>query len=474
MGFWTKQTLDELKAESLLQESDMKRTLSTVDLIMVGIGAVIGAGLFTITGIAASENAGPAIAIAFLLGAIGCAFAGLCYCELAALMPSSGSAYTYTYASMGQLPAWMIGWTLILEYAIGAGVVSISWSAYIVTLFKDFGIQLPHEITSSPWQASNVSQDPSSPAYFNLPAVFIVVAVSLLLIRGIRQSTLVNLLAVITKVAVSIVFILFGAFYINPENYVPFIPENTGTFGQFGWSGILRASGVLFFAYVGFDAISTTALETKNPQKSIPRGILGAQAICTVIYILFSLVLTGLVNYKDLNVAAPVALAVSKTPYKWMQGLINLAVLSGLTSVILVLMLGQSRIFYVMAKDGLLPKFFARLHPVYKTPWVSNLVLMGFVSLIVALTPIAVISRMTSIGTLSAFVMVCLSVIFLRYSHPESPRIFKVPLFPLTPILGILTCFGMMLFLDSDTWVRLIVWLLIGLGLYGRNWQTTS
>lgn len=260
-----------------------------------------------------------------------------------------------------------MGWTLILEYAIGAGVVSISWSAYIVTLFKDFGIQLPHEITSSPWQASNVSQDLSSPAYFNLPAVFIIVAVSLLLIRGIRQSTLVNLLAVITKVAVSILFILFGAFYINPENYVPFIPENTGTFGQFGWSGILRASGVLFFAYVGFDAISTTALETKNPQKSIPRGILGALAICTVIYILFSLVLTGLVNYKDLNVAAPVALAVSKTPYKWMQGLINLAVLSGLTSVILVLMLGQSRIFYVMAKDGLLPKFFARLHPVYKT-----------------------------------------------------------------------------------------------------------
>lgn len=466
MTLLKKPSLEELKAESQQDEHQLHRTLTTSDLIMVGIGAVIGAGLFSITGIAAAENAGPAIVIAFMLGAIGCGFAGMCYCELAGLIPSSGSVYTYTYASMGELPAWIIGWTLILEYAIGAGVVAISWSAYLVSLLHDFGLGLPQEIISSPWQITNVSKTIEGPVFFNLPAVFIVVLLSLILTRGIRQSAIVNMIAVFIKISVITVFIGVGIFYVNPQNYVPFIPENTGTFGEYGWSGILRASGVLFFAYIGFDAISTTVLETKDPQKSIPRGILGSLVICTLIYMAFSLVLTGLVNYKDLDVAAPIAVAIAKTPFKWLQGFVSIAVLSGLTSVILVMLLGQSRIFYVMAKDGLLPPIFAKLHPIYKTPWLSNLILMVFVSVIAAFVPISLISHMTSIGTLLAFIMVCIGVIILRYRRPEHPRSFKVPLFPLIPILGILTCLLMMIFLDIDTWIRLSLWLLVGIGIY--------
>lgn len=465
MSFWRKQALSELNAEAQYEKHQLNRTLGTFDLIMVGIGAVIGAGLFTITGIAAAGNAGPAIVISFILGAIGCAFAGMCYCELASMIPSSGSAYTYTYASMGEFPAWLMGWSLVLEYAIGAGVVSISWSAYVVALLHDFGLDLPREIISSPWQKESILASTDSP-FFNLPAVFIVVLISLILSRGIRQSVIVNGIAVITKVAVVVLFISIGIFYIDPQNYDPFIPENTGTFGQFGWSGILRASGVLFFAYIGFDAISTTALETKNPQRSIPIGILGSLLICTVIYILFAFVLTGIVNYKDLGVAAPIAVAVSKTPYTWLRGLINIAVLSGLTSVILVMLLGQSRVFYVMANDGLLPKTFSKLHPKYKTPWISNLIVMTFVSIIVAFVPISVVGHMTSIGTLLAFVMVCVGVIILRYRYPEHARSFRVPVFPLFPILGILSCLLMMVSLDMETWARFIIWLIVGVVIY--------
>lgn len=465
MSFWRKQTLSELGTEAQSKTHQLHRTLGTFDLIMVGIGAVIGAGLFTITGIAAAANAGPAIVISFMLGAIGCAFAGMCYCELASMIPSSGSAYTYTYASMGEFPAWLMGWSLVLEYAIGAGVVSISWSAYIVALLHDFGLELPREIISSPWQKESILVS-TDRAFFNLPAVFIVVLISLILSRGIRQSVMVNAIAVITKVAVVVVFISIGFFYIDPQNYDPFIPENTGTFGEFGWSGILRASGVLFFAYIGFDAISTTALETKEPQRSIPIGILGSLVICTIIYILFAFVLTGMVNYKDLAVAAPIAVAISKTPYTWLRGLINIAVLSGLTSVILVMLLGQSRIFYVMARDGLLPKTFSKLHPKYKTPWISNMIVMVFVSIIVAFVPISVVGHMTSIGTLLAFVMVCVGVIILRYRYPEHARSFKVPVFPLFPLLGILSCLLMMVSLDMETWARFIIWLIFGIIIY--------
>ncbi len=462
MGMWTKKSLTEFTSH----QDKLRRTLSTLDLILLGIGCVIGAGLFSITGIAAAQNAGPAIVIAFVLASIGCAFAGLCYCELATMIPVSGSAYSYTYASMGELPAWLIGWSLVLEYAIGAGAVAISWSAYALSLLEEIHIYLPPQIMASPWQAPLLANGGVNSGYINLPAILVIVAISLLLIKGIRQSAAFNAVIVSIKVAIALVFIAVGAFYVDPANYVPFIPENTGTFGAFGWSGILRASGVLFFAYIGFDAISTTALEAKNPQQTIPRGILGALAICTVIYIAFGFVLTGLVNYKELNVAAPVALAISKTPFPWLQILVKLAVLAGLTSVILVLLLGQSRIFYVMASDGLLPPYFARLHPVYRTPWICNLILMVLVSALAAFVPIDVISHMTSIGTLFAFVLVCASVMILRYRHPEYPRPFKTPLFPWVPLLGIFTCAGMMAFLGSDSWLRLIAWLLIGLAIY--------
>lgn len=466
MGIWTKKSLAEFVDEDEKHGKRLHRTLTTFDLVMLGIGCVIGAGLFSVTGIAAAENAGPAISIAFVLAALGCLFAGLCYSELAAMIPISGSAYSYAYASMGELIAWIIGWDLVLEYAIGAGAVAISWSAYAVSLLRDADIQLPTALIASPWQVVHLHGHDDTNGLINLPGAFIIIAVSLLLIRGVKQSSIANAIMVFIKVSIAIIFIAVGAFYVNMDNYTPYIPANTGTFGSFGWSGILRASGVLFFAYIGFDSVSTTALEAKNPQKSIPRGILGSLFICTIIYILFSIVLTGLVNYKDLGVAAPVALAISYTPYPWLQWLIKLAILAGLTSVILVLLLGQSRIFYAMACDGLLPNIFAKLHPSFRTPWICNLILLFAVSAMAAFVPLSVISHTTSIGTLLAFSIVCGGVIILRYRHPEQHRPFKTPFFPWVPICGIVTCVGMMLSLDAMTWARLMGWLLIGMVIY--------
>ena len=466
MGLLTRKSLKDLQGPRDEEGLHLKRAMTTTDLLLFGIGAVIGAGLFSITGIAAAENAGPAIVIAFIFAAIGCAFAGLCYSELATMIPISGSAYTYAYASMGELPAWMIGWTLILEYAIGSATVAVSWSAYVVSFLHDFGIYLPINLVASPWQAVHLPDGGVGQGMFNFPALLIVTAISLLLIRGIKQSSLVNIIMVTIKVTTVLVFIAVGAFYVNTDNLVPFIPENTGEFGHFGWSGILRATGVLFFAYVGFDAISTISMEAKNPQKSLPKAILGALFVCTLLYVLFSLVMTGLVNYKELDVAAPVALAISYTPFPWLQLLIKLAILSGLTSVMLVLLLGQSRIFYVMACDGLLPKYFATLHKSYSTPWLANLILMVFVGLIASFAPISLIGHMTSIGTLCAFAMVCAGVIVLRYTHPEFPRPFRAPFFPYVPLLGMGTCLTMMVALDVESWLRLLIWLGVGLVIY--------
>lgn len=465
MGWLTKKTIQELAADIDVSSSGttLKRTLNSFDLIFFGIGAIIGAGLFSITGIAAAENAGPAITISFLLAAIACGLTGLCYSELATMIPISGSAYTYVYASMGKFPAWAIGWTLILEYALGAATVAISWSAYTVSFLEDIGFYIPQWISQPPWQPE---AEPGATGLFNLPAIFIVCALSILIIRGVKESAVFNLCIVIVKLIAVCLFIGFGAFFIDANNYVPFIPVNTGKFGEFGWSGILRASSVVFFAYIGFDAISTTALEAKDPRKSIPKGILGSLIICAIIYMLFALVLTGLVPYKELHVAAPVALAISKTPYPWLHWFIKLAVLAGLTSVILVFLMGQSRIFYAMAKDGLLPPVFAKLHARYFTPWISNLMLMVFVGSIAALCPLSVAGHMTSIGTLLAFSMVCVAVIILRYTHPDYPRPFKVAAFPLIPILGMMTCVGMMAFLAIESWIRLGVWMLIGLVVY--------
>lgn len=466
MGLWSKKSIINVAANEAEGTVHLNRYLTSFDLILLGIGVVVGAGLFTITGIAASQNAGPAIVLSFIIAAIGCAFAGLCYCEMATMIPVSGSVYTYTYATMGELVAWTIGWSLVLEYAIGAAAVSISWSGYLVSFLQDFNIPIIPELAASPWQPVHLKDGSTVYGWINLPALLVVIVISSLLIKGIRDSALVNTFMVIIKVSVVLIFIVVGFFYIDPANYHPFIPANTGEFGAFGFSGVMRAAGVVFFAYVGFDSISTAVQETKNPQKSIPVGIIGSLAICTVLYILFSLVLTGLTNYTELNVAAPVSVAIEKTPFPWLHELVDLAIICGLTSVILVLLLGQSRIFYIMSKDGLLPSLFSRLHPKFHTPWYCNLVLMVMVGLFGAFAPLSALGHMTSIGTLLAFVMVCACVLILRYRHPEIPRSFRTPFVPLIPILGILVCLSMMISLGIDNWLRLIIWMAIGLVIY--------
>lgn len=474
MGLWTRKSIEKLIVESEGSTARLKRTLGPWNLILLGIGVIIGAGLFSITGIAAAENAGPAITLAFLVAAVGCMFAGLCYSELASMIPISGSAYTYTAVTMGEFFAWTIGWTLILEYAIGAAAVSISWSAYLVSLLHDFNITLPVDLIASNWHPVKLPDGTFDYGLVNLPALFVIMATTMILIRGIKESAIVNLIMVTLKLSVVFLFIGIGIQHINYENYVPFIPENTGTFGEYGWSGIFRAAGIVFFAYIGFDAVSTAAQETVNPQKNMPIGILGSLIICTVIYILFAFVMTGLVNYKELNVAAPVALAIDKTPYLWLNWLIKLAILCGFTSVILVLLLGQSRIFYAMSRDGLLPKFFSELHPKYHTPWRSNIALMIFAGLFGAFAPLSVVGNMTSIGTLFAFVIVCAGVLLLRYTHPEYPRKFKTPFVPAVPILGILICTLMMLSLNLETWMRLIIWICVGIVIYFGYSRTHS
>lgn len=466
MGLWSKKNINELEDQGSEGAFQLKRTLGPLNLVLLGIGCIIGAGLFSITGVAAAQNAGPAILFSFMIAAIGCAFAGLCYSELAAMIPVSGSAYTYSYATLGELIAWIIGWDLILEYAVGAATVSISWSAYGVSMLHEMGIHPPVELVASPWQHVQLPDGTIAYGWINLPALLVIMAVSSLLIIGIKQSAFINSILVITKVAVVLLFISLGFFYINYDNYVPFLPPNTGEFGDFGWSGVLRAAGVVFFAYIGFDAVSTAAQETKNPQKSLPIGILGSLVICTVLYVLFAFVMTGLVNYKLLDVAAPAALAIDQTPFHWLQGLVKMAIIMGLTSVILVLLFGQSRIFYTMSRDGLLPSHFSDLHPKFQTPWKSNLILMALVGGIGAFAPLSAVGHMTSIGTLFAFVLVCVGVLVLRHQQPQLPRPFRTPWVPFVPLAGVFVCLMMMFSLEFDTWMRLLIWMFIGLVIY--------
>lgn len=460
----------------------LRRTLGPMSLIALGIGAVIGAGLFSITGMAAANYAGPGIMISFIIAAIGCAFAGLCYAEFASMIPVAGSAYTYSYATMGEFIAWIIGWDLVLEYAVGAATVASSWAGYFGELFKSFGVALPPELMMTPFDSVTTTNGEIIHGFFNLPAVFIVVIMSLILIRGTSESAWVNGIIVILKVSIVIVFVIIGFQYIRPENLKPLIPKNTGTFGSFGWSGIIRAAAVVFFAYIGFDAVSTAAQETKDPKKAMPIGILGSLAICTVLYIFFAYVMTGVANYKMFNVGgsadlAPVAIAIKQmgpvgingivTPaYPWLNTMIIIAILLGYSSVILVMLLGQSRVFYSMSTDGLLPKVFSQIHSKHRTPFKSNLLFMVFVSAFAALIPGRIVGEMTSIGTLFAFILVCLGVLVMRKNMKDAPRAFRVPFVPLIPILGVLVCLGMMVFLPFDTWIRLIVWMLVGLDIY--------
>lgn len=449
----------------------LKRTLSATNLVLLGIGAIIGAGLFSLTGLAAADHAGPAVTISFIIAAVGCAFAGLCYAEFASMLPIAGSAYTYSYATMGELMAWIIGWDLVLEYAVGAATVAISWSGYLVKFCKNLGVNLPLEYTMSPWAEATLADGTIIHGIINLPALLIVILVSIVLIRGTQESAFVNNIIVALKVAVILVFIILGFGYINSANYTPYIPENTGVFGSFGWSGIVRASGLIFFAFIGFDAVSTAAQEAKNPQRDMPIGILGSLVICTILYVLFSHVMTGVANYTAFKgSAAPVAVAIDnmQSPFiqTYLYPAILLAILAGYTSVILVMLMGQSRVFFSMSKDGLLPPVFSEVHPKFKTPWKSNILFMVFVGLFAAFAPVTLVGEMTSIGTLLAFVLVCIGILILRKTQPNIPRAFKTPLVPLVPILGVLICGAQMVALPLDTWLRLVIWLALGFIIY--------
>nr|HEV7952746.1 amino acid permease [Candidatus Acidoferrales bacterium] len=466
MSLFSTKPMTRIMAES---ESDntLRRSLGPLSLISLGVGGIIGAGIFTLTGVAAATNAGPGLVISFVLAAIGCVFAGLCYSEFSTMIPIAGSAYTYAYATMGELIAWIIGWDLILEYSVGAATVSIGWSQTLVAFLHSLGIDLPAKLLASPFQSSVLPDGSTVYGIINLPAVIVVVLISVVLMIGIRESAGVNNIIVVLKVSVILVFIAIGWSYIHPANLTPLIPPNTtGNFGDFGYSGLLAGAGVIFFAYIGFDAVSTAAQEAKIPKRDMPIGIIGSLLVCTVLFILYTHVLTGMVDYHKLNVAAPLSLALEQIPHRWLTICMNLAVLAGLTSVMLVMLLGQSRVLFSMANDRLLPKAFRDVHPKFRTPWKCNLMLMIFVSCFAAFVPISVVGKMTSIGTLFAFVIVCVGIIIMRKTHPDTPRPFRTPLVPLFPLLGIAVNVAMMYGLGWSNWLRLVIWMAIGLVIY--------
>ncbi|MFH0895881.1 MAG: amino acid permease [Bacteroidota bacterium] len=461
-------------AETADDGKGLKITLTAFSLITLGIGAIIGAGLFVRTAAAAANNAGPSVTIGFIIAGIGCALAGLCYAEFASMIPISGSAYTYSYATMGEMMAWIIGWDLVLEYALGAATVSIAWSEYLNKLLSYFDFQIPYEFCHSPFEVGAAG----SHGIMNIPALFIVFLLSLLLIRGSRESSMVNNIIVITKVAIVILFIAFGWSFINQANHTPFIPEAT-TFvdaqgvphNYGGILGILGAAGVVFFAFIGFDAVSTAAQETKNPKKALPIGILGSLAICTILYILFAYVLTGVASVEDFRTqgkeaSVTYAIQTYMTGYSWLGKLVTVAILAGFSSVILVMLYGQSRVFYSMSRDGLVPKMFSDIHPKFRTPYKSNLIFFVFVGIFASFVPQDIVGDMTSIGTLFAFILVCIGVLVMRKTNPEIPRQFKTPFVPVVPILGVIVCGAMVYGLGWANWSRLLAWMAIGFIIY--------
>jgi basic amino acid/polyamine antiporter, APA family len=461
--FWRK-SIEQLHADAA--SGNLRRALGPVQLTTLGVGAIIGAGIFVLTGQAAAQHAGPAIVLSFILAGAACGFAGLCYAEFASMIPVAGSAYTYAYATMGELLAWIIGWDLILEYSLGAATVAVGWSGYVVSFLHDLGINFPLEWANPTGVDILVNGQIVGQGVFNIPAAIIALLVTALLVVGIKESASANAAIVIIKVAVVLLFIAFGAAYVNTDNWSPFIPEGTGTFGEYGWSGIVRGAAVVFFAYIGFDAVSVAAQEAKNPQKDMPTGILASLAICTALYIAVSLVLTGIVSYTSLNVPDPIAVGINATGLNWLKPFIKLGAIAGLSSVILVMIMAQPRIFYAMSRDGLLPPVFKKIHPTYRTPHVTTIVTGLAVAIVAGLFPIGTLGHMVSIGTLLAFVIVSVGVLVLRYKQPDLERPFRTPGMPFVPILGAVSCFYLMSFLPIETWIRLFIWLAIGLAIY--------
>jgi len=454
--------------DPVAEQHDLKRSLGPVHLIALGIGAIIGAGIFVLTGHAAASYAGSGVVISFAIAGTGCLFAGLCYAEYAAMIPVAGSAYTYTYATMGRLMAWIIGWNLVLEYLAAGSTVAVGWSGYFSDFMaKQMHMPIPAAFDGAPFKLEGFHNLVATGTYFNLPAVALVALVTFVLIVGVNMSANFNNAMVAIKLAIVLVVIFVGFNHIVPANHMPLIPENTGTFGQFGWTGVFRATGVIFFAYIGFDAVSVAAQEARNPQRDVPLGILGSLLICTVLYMLMSWVVTGIAPYQSLNVAHPVSQAVDAiADTRWLTPFVNAGAVVGLASVVLVLLLGQSRIFYAMSKDGMIPQLFSEVHPRFKTPWRGSLITGAFCALGAGVLPLDILGELVSIGTLLAFVIVCAGVMVLRVQRPKIKRPFRAPLIWIVGPLGIFMCGFMMVFLPLDTWLRLGVWTVIGLVIY--------
>jgi len=498
MNLFARRRVADLQAEALTDNS-LHRALGPLNLVLLGIGCIVGTGIFVLTGTAAAENAGPAVVLSFALAGIVSAFAALCYSEFASLVPMSGSAYTYGYVTLGEMFAWIIGWDLALEYAVGAIAVAVGWSGYMVSFLRDFGIQIPPELSAARgihlieipaalaaalkmkvgWavfsgelakQISAAGMDPASlhqvTAIFNLPAIIIVAIVTVLLVVGIRESAGFNNIIVFLKIGVVLLFIFGAASAINPANWHPFIPLNTGKWGSFGWSGVMRGASLVFFAYIGFDAVSTAAQEAKNPRRDVPIGIIGSLLVCTVLYILVSGIATGVVPYRELDVPEPIALAADHANMGWMASIIKLGAIAGLSSVILVMMLGQTRVFWSMSRDGLLPPFVSRVHPRFKTPWIVTIITGVVVDFFAAVLPVRDAGNLCNIGTLLAFVIVSVGVLVLRVREPGLQRKFRTPWVWFVAPMGALSAFGLMLYLPLMTWVRLLVWFLVGIAIY--------